>query len=38
VAYKLKWAPDLVQPEYVAFAGGISLRSVWALLRLTNAV
>ena len=38
LAYKNKWAPDLVQPEYVAFAGGISLRSVWNLLRLTNAL
>ncbi|MDP9072714.1 MAG: DUF2156 domain-containing protein [Actinomycetota bacterium] len=38
LAYKQKWAPDLVQPEYVAFAGGVSLRSVWALLRLTNAL
>ncbi|MGI8806993.1 MAG: phosphatidylglycerol lysyltransferase domain-containing protein [Acidimicrobiales bacterium] len=38
VAYKQKWAPDLVQPEYVAFADGVSLRSVWALLRLTNAL
>jgi len=38
VAYKQKWAPDLVQPEYVAFRGGVSLRSVWSLLRLTNAV
>lgn len=36
VAYKQKWAPDIVQPEYVAFDGGVSLRSVWALLRLTN--
>lgn len=33
LAYKQKWAPDLIQPEYVAFAGGVSLRSVWALLR-----
>ena len=38
VAFKRKWAPDLVQPEYVAFAGGVSLRSVWSLLRLTNAI
>jgi lysylphosphatidylglycerol synthetase-like protein (DUF2156 family) len=38
VAYKQKWAPDLVQPEYVAFRGGVSLRSVWRLLRLTNAL
>jgi lysylphosphatidylglycerol synthetase-like protein (DUF2156 family) len=38
VAYKQKWAPDLVQPEYVAFEGGVNLRSAWALLRLTNAI
>jgi lysylphosphatidylglycerol synthetase-like protein (DUF2156 family) len=38
LAYKQKWAPDLIQPEYVAFGGGVSLRSVWALLRLTNAI
>jgi len=38
VAYKQKWAPDLIQPEYVAFRGGVSLRSVWSLLRLTNAL
>lgn len=38
VAYKHKWAPDVVQPEYVAFRGRVSLRSVWRLLRLTNAV
>ena len=38
VAYKQKWGPDLVQPEYIAFAGGVSLRSVWALLRLTKAL
>jgi lysylphosphatidylglycerol synthetase-like protein (DUF2156 family) len=37
VAYKLKWAPDVIEPEYVAFAGGVRLGSVWALLRLTNA-
>lgn len=38
LAYKQKWGLDLVQPEYIAFQGGISLRSVWALLRVTSAV
>jgi lysylphosphatidylglycerol synthetase-like protein (DUF2156 family) len=38
VAFKRKWAPEVVQPEYVAFAGGVRLRSVWSLLRLTNAI
>jgi lysylphosphatidylglycerol synthetase-like protein (DUF2156 family) len=37
LAYKLKWAPSLVQPEYVAFAGRVTLGGVWALLRLTRA-
>lgn len=37
LAYKEKWGLDLVQPEYIAFQGGISLRSVWSLLRVTNA-
>ena len=37
LAYKEKWGPDLVQPEYIAFQGGISLRRVWNLLRVTNA-
>lgn len=38
LAYKEKWGPDRVQPEYVAFQGGISLRCLWDLLRVTNAV
>ena len=38
LAYKEKWGLDLVQPEYIAFQGGISLRRVWSLLRATNAV
>ena len=29
---------DLVQPEYIAFQGGISLRRLWSLLRVTNAL
>jgi lysylphosphatidylglycerol synthetase-like protein (DUF2156 family) len=37
LAYKEKWGLDLVQPEYIAFQGGISLRCVWSLLRVTNA-
>jgi lysylphosphatidylglycerol synthetase-like protein (DUF2156 family) len=37
LAYKLKWAPNLVQPEYVAFSGRVTLGAVWALLRLTQA-
>jgi lysylphosphatidylglycerol synthetase-like protein (DUF2156 family) len=38
LAYKEKWGLDLVQPEYIAFQGGISLRRLWNLLRATNAV
>lgn len=37
LAYKEKWGLDLVQPEYIAFQGGLSLRRVWNLLRVTNA-
>ena len=37
LAYKEKWGLDLVQPEYIAFQGGISVRRLWALLRVTNA-
>jgi lysylphosphatidylglycerol synthetase-like protein (DUF2156 family) len=38
LAYKEKWGPDLVEPEYLGFQGGISLRRVWNLLRVTDAV
>ena len=37
LAYKEKWGLNLVQPEYIAFQGGISLRRIWSLLRVTNA-
>lgn len=37
LAYKEKWGLDLIQPEYIAFQGGISARRVWNLLRVTNA-
>lgn len=38
LAYKEKWGLDLIQPEYIGFQGGISLRRVWSLLRVTSAV
>jgi len=38
LAYKEKWGPDLVQPEYIAFQGGISPRCLWDLLRVTNSI
>jgi lysylphosphatidylglycerol synthetase-like protein (DUF2156 family) len=37
LAYKEKWGLDLVEPEYVAFQGRLTLRALWDLLRLTNA-
>ncbi len=37
LAYKHKWGPDVIQPEYIAFAGGVRPGAVWSLLRLTNA-
>jgi lysylphosphatidylglycerol synthetase-like protein (DUF2156 family) len=38
LAYKLKWAPDAVLPEYVAFRGAPTPASVWRLLRLVRAI
>ena len=37
LAYKEKWGLDLMQPEYIDFQVGISLRRLWSLLRVTNA-
>ncbi len=37
-AFKLKWAPHLITPEYVAFQGGVSPGALWHLLRATHAV
>ncbi|MEU1013725.1 DUF2156 domain-containing protein [Streptomyces sp. NPDC005890] len=37
-AFKLKWAPRVREPEYVAFQGGVRPSAVWNLLRLTNSV
>jgi len=37
-AFKMKWAPHIVEPEYLAFANGPRMSSVWHLLRLTNAL
>lgn len=36
VAYKMKWGPDLIQPEYIGFSEGMRPGAVWSLLRLTN--
>jgi lysylphosphatidylglycerol synthetase-like protein (DUF2156 family) len=35
--YKLKWAPDIVEREYVA-CKPLSLRAIWDLLRLTRSL
>jgi lysylphosphatidylglycerol synthetase-like protein (DUF2156 family) len=37
-AFKRKWAPHVVEPEYVAFEDGVSLPALWNLLRLTRAI
>jgi lysylphosphatidylglycerol synthetase-like protein (DUF2156 family) len=34
--YKSKWHPTAVLPEYFAFDGGISPRSLWSVVRATN--
>ncbi|WP_316525461.1 bifunctional lysylphosphatidylglycerol flippase/synthetase MprF [Kitasatospora brasiliensis] len=36
--YKMKWYPTAVLPEYFAFDGGISPRSLWSVVRATNIV
>lgn len=36
--YKSKWYPTAVLPEYFAFDGGISPRSLWSVVRATNIV
>ncbi|GAA1936876.1 bifunctional lysylphosphatidylglycerol flippase/synthetase MprF [Nocardioides marmoribigeumensis] len=38
LAYKEKWALDLVEPEYVAFQGRLTPGALVALLRVTNSV
>lgn len=34
--YKMKWNPTAVLPEYFAFDGGLSPRSLWSVVRVTN--
>ncbi|WP_052864232.1 bifunctional lysylphosphatidylglycerol flippase/synthetase MprF [Streptomyces niger] len=38
LAYKEKWAPDTVIPEYIAFRGRASLRSLTHVFRAANAL
>lgn len=37
-SFKLKWRPQLIEPEYLAFQGGVTPAAVWRLMRLTQAV
>lgn len=37
-AFKLKWAPHVIEPEYVAFRGGPRPSPLWQLFRITNAI
>ncbi len=36
--FKLKWAPQVVEPEYVAFEGRPSVGAVFQLMRVTRAI
>lgn len=36
--FKLKWGPQQVVPEYVAFEGRPTLAAVWQLMRVTRAI
>ncbi|OLF17854.1 DUF2156 domain-containing protein [Actinophytocola xanthii] len=38
LAYKLKWAPQVVLPEYVAFSEGASLAAFARIFRVSNAL
>ncbi|MEU9214752.1 DUF2156 domain-containing protein [Streptomyces sp. NPDC048415] len=37
-SFKLKWRPQLIEPEYLAFQGGVRPAAVWQLMRLTKSV
>ncbi|MFF0435537.1 phosphatidylglycerol lysyltransferase domain-containing protein [Streptomyces sp. NPDC004327] len=37
-AFKLKWAPQVIEPEFAAFQGGATPGSVWNLMRITNSI
>jgi lysylphosphatidylglycerol synthetase-like protein (DUF2156 family) len=37
-AFKLKWGPQTVEPEYVAFESHPSLPAIWHLMRMTRAI
>ncbi|MCS0638356.1 DUF2156 domain-containing protein [Streptomyces sp. LP05-1] len=38
LAYKEKWAPELILPEYLAFHGRASLPAIWQILRVTKSI
>ena len=38
VAYKEKWAPKLILPEYLAFHGRARFGAIWQVLRVTNSI
>ncbi len=38
VAYKLKWRPHVIEPDYLAFHGRPGVGPVWRLLRLTHVI
>lgn len=38
LAFKLKWRPQLITPEYLAFPRRIHLRDAWCLARITNSL
>jgi hypothetical protein len=37
-AYKQKWSPQFIEPEYLAFQGGFALTQLWSFLRLTRSI
>ncbi|MEY2442622.1 MAG: hypothetical protein QOJ46_2048 [bacterium] len=37
-AFKLKWRPQVTEPEYIAFDPGVSVGAVWQLLRATRTI
>jgi lysylphosphatidylglycerol synthetase-like protein (DUF2156 family) len=38
LAYKEKWGPHLVLPEYLAFEGGVRPGAIWEILRVTKSI
>jgi lysylphosphatidylglycerol synthetase-like protein (DUF2156 family) len=38
VDYKLKWDPDIIEPEFMAFEGRFRVSDLWHLLRVTRSI